>query len=253
MSKKKNQLLLLLLLCIALYTLLAHASSWQQLAPGLEYTILRPNNGFSLGKIHVFRINPTYYQFDLALTGNNLFSMNTLDAVLQKENAILGTNGGFFSPSYKPLGLRIKAGQVLNPLKPISWWGIFIIENNQAKIINYKQYTPSEKISFAVQSGPRLLINGHIPSLKDGFDNRTALGITRNGLVILLVTENLSLSTTQLAQIFQKSSKEGGLGCVDALNLDGGNSTQMYANLPGFLINIPGLSPVADVVLVKKK
>ena len=58
------------------------------------------------------------------------------------------------------------------------------------------------------------------------------------------------LSLQELATMMQRPTEEGGLGCVDALNLDGGHSTQLYANLPGFSLQVMSATRVADAVLV---
>jgi uncharacterized protein YigE (DUF2233 family) len=102
-----------------------------------------------------------------------------------------------------------------------------------------------------VQSGPRLLVDGQIPKqLRPGVANRSALGIRRNGQVVILATQNISLSTLELAQIMQRSEPENGLACWQALNLDGGSSTQLYAKVNDFMLSIPSFMPVADVVVV---
>ena len=67
-------------------------------------------------------------------------------------------------------------------------------------------------------------------------DPRTAVGYTADGHAILLVADGRSgqsdgVSLTELADIMIE------LGCVEAMNLDGGGSTQMTAN--GGLVNDP--------------
>jgi exopolysaccharide biosynthesis protein len=46
---------------------------------------------------------------------------------------------------------------------------------------------------------------------------------------------------------------EGGLGCMNALNLDGGSSTQLYAKTQDFSLSIPSFSAVTDAVVVVPK
>jgi hypothetical protein len=48
----------------------------------------------------------------------------------------------------------------------------------------------------------------------------------------------------------RKPEIEGGLECTDALNLDGGSSTQLYANVRLFKINVPGINAITDAILV---
>jgi len=174
----------------------ATPTQWRSIAPGLQYTIINQAAGYPTGSIHAFRINLKDYQLDLALTHNDQRPLNTVKDVVRKKSAIIGINGGFFSPALTPLGLRIKNGRLLHPLKKTSWWGIFLIQANRAKIIAQKNFRPSPTINFALQSGPRLIVNGRIPSLKPSrLANRSALGITKNGKVIIAITGNLPMTT----------------------------------------------------------
>ena len=84
-------------------------------------------------------------------------------------------------------------------------------------------------------------------------DTRTALGITVDNKIILLVTQNIFFSTLTLAELMQKPQEQGGLDCIEAVNLDGGHSTQIYATLPDFSLNISNSSNVADAILVIPK
>ena len=43
------------------------------------------------------------------------------------------------------------------------------------------------------------------------------------------------------------------ISAVDALNLDGGSSTQLYVNAPMLKLDVHGFSMVPDAILVKPK
>jgi uncharacterized protein YigE (DUF2233 family) len=229
----------------------ASATQWQRLAPGLEYTRINSALGLPTGYMHIFRIDLKRYQLALASAQNQHANISNIANLVQINHATLGVNGGFFSTDFKPLGLRINAGRLQNPLRPISWWGVFFIKNKQAYIIGTNDFHPDANINFAIQSGPRLIVAGKIPNLMPSIANRTALGITRSGKVIILATQNLPLTTLQLAQIMQLSTSQGGLDCVDAINLDGGGSTQLYAKINHFMIHVLSSTVVADAVIIK--
>jgi exopolysaccharide biosynthesis protein len=96
------------------------------------------------------------------------------------------------------------------------------------------------KMNTAVGGGPMLLQNGEIQitNQEEGmfmgkaFNDkhpRTAMGYTKDGKLIILVIEGRSESgggatLTQEAQLFKD------LGCVEALNLDGGGSSCLLVN-----------------------
>jgi uncharacterized protein YigE (DUF2233 family) len=220
---------------------------WQKLSPGLEYSKVNALPGLRKN-LHAFRIDLKYYRLELAFTNPQNFQ--SLIGLMKQNDAIIGVNGGFFSPDLKPLGLRITQGRLKSPLKYTPWWGIFFTEGSNAYVVSQKQFKADKNIDFAVQSGPRLIVNGQIPSLKPGVANRTALGIDKTGKVILLVTDSYPVTTQELANIMKNSADQGGLGCVNALNLDGGSSTQLYAKTNNFNLSIPSFVTVADAVLV---
>lgn len=244
--KKYFTVLLLLLYCISAFPA---PLVWQILAPGLEYAHLTTFSNFENKGFYIFRFDLQHYQLQLAFTQTPQQTASVADLV-RANHAVIGINGGFFTPDLKPLGLRIDQGKIKSPLRNTAWWGIFFTRGEQAFIVAPRAFKADKNINFAVQSGPRLIINGRIPSLKPGVANRTALGITRDNKIILLVTSHFPLTTDELAAFMQASEAQGGLACVNALNLDGGSSTQLYATLNDFTLNIPSFAQVTDAVLV---
>ena len=121
------------------------------------------------------------------------------------------------------------------------------------------------KMQTAVGGGPVLLQNGEIEISNNeerkfagnqefNHEPRTAIGYTRDNKLVILVCEGRSktaagLTLIQLAQILKD------VGCVEALNLDGGGSSCMLIN--GKETNTPsgkGIQrPVPSVFLIEKK
>jgi hypothetical protein len=99
----------------------------------------------------------------------------------------------------------------------------------------------------AVGGGPSLVKNGVVSVTYDqevffgsgvgtSADPRTAIGRTSDGRIIMFVvdgrtTQSIGLSLTELAQTMLS------LGCVDAINLDGGGSSAFVVN--GAVLNAP--------------
>ncbi|MDP3561452.1 MAG: phosphodiester glycosidase family protein [Legionellaceae bacterium] len=239
--------LFVLLQCVVLMP--AIASSWIKLAPGVEYQDLNTNLLTHWSHIHVFRINLKYNELNSVMAGALDHAHASAHEFAHHSNALIAINGGFFDENFHPLGLRISKQQQHNPLKYISWWGIFYIKNKTPHISDVRSFKYEKDIDFAVQTGPRLIINGQIPSLKPGFAERSALGITASNDVIIVVTENAPISTSWLAEIMKSSP----LNCSDALNLDGGSSSQLYARIGHFQINAPSFANVSDAIIVKAR
>ncbi len=153
-------------------------------------------------------------------------------------------NGGFFSPEHKSLGLLVRDGKTINPLHPTSWWAIFQIAKEKPAIIPLRSFKANAETEMALQVGPRLVVNGEIPQFKPSLARRSGVGIRRNGNIIIAVTANDEISMEEFANLFR------GLECVDALNLDGGGSSQLYFSLNGFKLEVPGISRIANAITV---
>lgn len=241
-----NLLLGLAALTFVFFVHNAWSDGWRQLAAGIEYRDMNVGLVNPWSHIHVFRVHLNQNELRV-VTAQSLNKKNaSASEFATLSNSLIAINGGFFTHEFKPLGLRISNYKSLNPLKPISWWGIFYTEKTKAYLRSIKNFKADNKINFAIQSGPRLLVNGHETRLKPGYAQRTALGITAKGNVILLVTENLAMTTKELAKLMRAPP----LSCQDALNLDGGSSSQVYAQMKGFELNVHGFSNVSDALVV---
>lgn len=243
----------LLISMIALPNVSIAKTQWTTIAPGLEYTKIITQDSRLRGKIHAFRVDLDKYKLDLALAQDLDKPAASVAQLAKKNNALIAINSGFFTLDRNLIGLRIKDGDIISRIHQTSWWGVFYIENNKATITTPKRFRNNKKAEFAIQAGPRLIINNRIPSLKPGDAERTALGITKNNQLIIVVTEKSPMSTTRLAEIMRRSEGENGLACNYALNLDGGHSTQLYANVNNFSLHVPGFSSIPDALIVVAK
>ncbi len=226
-----------------------HADEWLKLAPGVEYQDLHVGSLTYWSHVHAFKIDLERNELDLVMASGLAQAQASAHEFLNQSKALIAINGGFFDQNFQPLGLRISNQRQHNPLKSISWWGIFYTKNRLPHITSLHDFKQDTQIDFAVQAGPRLLIHGKIPQLKPGIAERSALGITASGQVIMIVTENSPMSTTWLAE----KMKAPPLNCIDALNLDGGSSSQLYAHIESFTINVASIASVSDAIIVKPR
>lgn len=225
----------------------ALAYQWKTLAPGIEYQDVGKTPLTPWAHIHAFRVDLKQHPIDMIAAHELSQPSASVESFAHTSHALIAINGGFFDQKYHPLGLRIYQHHLHHSVKRISWWGIFLIKNQTPQIISSREYETDAAINFAVQSGPRLIINGVIPHLRPGIAERSALGITHNNKIIILVTENTLITTTELAHIMQSPP----LKCDQALNLDGGSSSQLYAQIGSFYLNVHGFSNVSDAIVVK--
>ena len=147
----------------------------------------------------------------------------------------------FFKDSIEDINVKYVNEKIPHPAKFSKWnvktaigGGPVLIQNNEIKISN------NEERKFAGKA-----VNNPEP--------RTAIGYTKDSKLVILVCEGRSdsaagLSLIQLAKILKD------IGCVEALNLDGGGSTCMLIN--GKQSNTPsgkGIQrPVPSVFLIER-
>ncbi len=82
--------------------------------------------------------------------------------------------------------------------------------------------------------GGRLLINGEVnPNLEKGAAPRTAIGIKEDGSILLYTIDGRQSNHSYGVQLSTLAKRMKELGCTDAINLDGGGSTSIIAQMPG--------------------
>lgn len=162
-----------------------------------------------------------------------------IQEIHELNKSVLSFNGGFFSEDFKPSGLLISQGKELAPLvKADLLDGIFTIdENNKPKLYKYEEFKkayPKLKLNFAIQNGPVLIDNQGKPAISNKSikkANRTALGISKDGQLVVIIDRESILDTNksptlyQFADLIMNSAELKDLGIHSVLNLDGGPST----------------------------
>ena len=149
MRLKITNLFIRLMLCFL--TASVHANHWMPLAKGVQYLDMNDEGHSSMSHIHVFKFNLQDNQFQIKLAHDNPHPSPNITHFVNQSHS-LAINGGFFDPNTQPLGLRISQFKRLNPLKKISWWGVFYIKNNKPYITTHARFNLNKKVSFAIFS-----------------------------------------------------------------------------------------------------
>jgi uncharacterized protein YigE (DUF2233 family) len=226
------------------------AVSWKTLAPGLEEStyITRDSRGSSV-TLQLYKVEPRKFLLQVVQARDFKVDRIYVRDLVRNTGAVLALNGGFFDPFYKPLGLLVNGGKVLNPLKPISWWAVFSVEKGaHPRIEKLKKFEENAQIEMAVQTGPRLVEDGKPVPTKNNISQKSFIAITPHQEVILGATESGVLDSNDLSKILAEEIK-----VQQALNLDGGGSTQLYAKLNQYEKEISGFTPVANGIVVIKR
>jgi uncharacterized protein YigE (DUF2233 family) len=179
--------------------------------------------------------------------GNKLKSIDSLKAYVagKGQRLVFATNAGMYMEDFTPLGLYVEGGKTLRRMNTVQKAygnfylqpnGVFLLTAKKAMVIPSSQYiSVKEKILFATQSGPMLVIDGQLhPAFTEGSKNgniRSGVGIDTAGRVVFAISNSLC-NYYDFATLFQKV-----LHCNQALFLDGAIS-RMY--LPGIERNEEG-------------
>ena len=211
-------------------------ATWRSIAPGLQMKTLKRVNA------HAFRIDLK----TLRLKAKQSKQGMSVSDLAKDSDALVAINGNFFDPQYRTQGLLRSDGKTLSRFKRADW-GVFSVHKNKASIVHTRSWTPEKENSaeFAIQCGPRLVVNGRVLSLKRQWARRTAIGVETNRRFMLLVVVNKQILTSELAILMKD------LGARYAVNLDGGSSTQLWMPKPTSL-HIRG-ARVANAVLVVER
>ena len=219
------------------------ASPWQTIAPGVEMRRLKWRDGPEQVDVVAFRTAPARLRVAVG-------APQSAAQWRQNQNAIVAVNGGFFDKSERSLGARIVDGVQKAPVHGTRW-GVFRIKNDEAAIVSTPEFAAALKrgvtYQHAVQCGPILVENDVIPTLKEQWAQRTGLGVLRDGRVIVAVADG-AVSLASWARCWRAKTA---LDCPNALNLDGGSSTQLSLRAPGHTLEISSSRTVPDAVLIR--
>lgn len=149
---------------------------------------------------------------------------------------LFATNAGMFNPALKPVGLYVEQGRELVHANTRSGYGnfhmkpngVFYISGDRAAVAETRAFLKERpQTDLATQSGPMLVINGR---LHPRFDRRSTslkardgVGVRADGKVMFAISQG-EVSFDAFARLFRD-----GLNCPNALFLDGGSASSLYA------------------------
>ncbi len=182
-----------------------------------------------------------------------------LEDIIKEKEAIGGINGGGFDDpggagkGGTPLGVVISEGQNLNPIGQNFWTAV--MDENNVLHVGWMNSDAAMTLNarWAVSYGPALVLNGEkVENPESGLNPRTVVGQRADGAILLLVLDGrqanaLGASFSETADVMLQ------YGAVNALNLDGGSSTQMYyeGKLQNAYPTIVGTRDIPNGILVR--
>ena len=164
-------------------------------------------------------------------------AVNDAGVFRRAVDGVAAINGGYFDPQLRPLGLLISEGKQRSRLRKVDHGVLTIDRDGGVQLQHAQTFSQPANVDFAIECGPRLVVDGRTLTFKPGIARRTALGFDRTGRVHWAVTENV-VSVADLAAFLQRPAGNGGLGLHQALNLDGGSSTMLDIEAPQTKVSV---------------
>ncbi len=227
----------------------------KKLAPGLVLKRHQFKNYEGHPQFIAFlEVNPKRVQLQLVKAK----SLQRTSTLAKKAKALAAINGGYFRKDGAAVGSLVIKGKDLGLRAPKMAAALALTKGPKGTpmvlTIAGGRASASQVRSqqWILAAGPRLLAKGRV-QIDKGFAHelhrhpRTAAGITAKGKLLLLVVDGRNprshgVTCKELALLLKK------LGCVSALNLDGGGSTTLYAKGIGKtgVVNHPSDNHVFD-------
>jgi phosphodiester glycosidase len=194
---------------------------------------------------HAFKIDLEVAELRLIPAGDPPLR-RTVEQIVAPYPAVVAANASFFDTDGRAMGLAVDQGRVMAPSNRRPW-GALVIDGTQGRIMLGADIQNPLDHRLIVQGIPRLLVAGKAQPLKPQVAERTAVCAGGNIVVLVVSTR---VDATAFARFLADPPERGGLGCQDALNLDGGPSTQLVVKLPTLALSLPGGWAVPNALVV---
>lgn len=161
----------------------------------------------------------------------------TVQDIAKKYNAVLAINGGGFEDESgmgsggTPIGIVISDSKIVYGTESNKYEMIGFDKDNKLVVGTMTGKDALNRgMRDALSFGPILIVNGNVAKINgagSGLNPRTAIGQRKDGKVLLLVIDgrqanSLGASYQDIVNIMLE------YGAINAANLDGGSSSQMY-------------------------
>lgn len=179
--------------------------------------------------IHYLFFNQNDYDFSiLEQEKKSREQWQSIESIASKHKVTASINGGFFTPEGNPLGVSIINSNKSGSLNYSSIGsGAFIVNrNNIPNLIRRNKISSYKNPKYLIQSGPFLIENGKPIKVKQSEPRpRSFIANDASGNWLIAMVENISLN--DLIKLLNEE-KIAQFNIKNALNLDGGRSSQIY-------------------------
>ncbi len=201
------------------------------------------------GKIRVTGISFRPESGSLRVADNPPAMAGKLAERATADGAIAGCNASYFHEDGRPLGLVVQDGRILHGqerAKLLS--GILASRNGRLEMTRAGDFHLDDRVEQAIQAGPWLVEKGRP---MDGLEasrraRRTVVATDGHDTWTLLALSPVTLADA--ARILARKDVLPRGKVLNALNLDGGSSTALWAGAAG--VSIPELGAVRNFLLL---
>ncbi|RME07036.1 MAG: hypothetical protein D6803_04960 [Anaerolineae bacterium] len=193
--------------------------------------------------LHIARVDLTAPGIELVVTPREGLG-STTSAFLERYGLQLAVNGDEWTAHDDPKGLAVSQGDMYSPLSAEPT--VYMSQDNRVQFGG----PPPQQIWNAISGSHTLVRGGKVnPKLLEcrqpdycyEYAGRTALGVTKEGHLLLVVAEGLPLALRLALSLRELAIRMAALGARDAISLDGGGSSTMAVQAFGAarVLNMP--------------
>lgn len=249
---------------------LSKESRWKEISPGLEVRdfFIRFEDG-STSRMAGVRLKPEQFRIGLLWKEKKDSFFLSAEAIARQKNASVVVNAGYFDKKRRPLGYFQSANKIYNSgllfrgrRRALHLGAVFYVRNRSGEIgIATREAFSAEGVSEAFQAGPYLVRRGKPDFGLEAYrefrrpDRRTILALGKKGRLLFLVSEEIGrgISWCELQHFLSLPDSEGGIGILDAMNLDGGSSSQLYVRGKSSSQHVKGRIVPALIVIIPRE
>ena len=209
-------------------------------------------DGTTAAEVQIVFFSPHDVRFQVIpnLEGN----IEDVRSAVDGSFGIAGINGGFFETDLSPLGLLINNGHLIHPIRKANLLsGIFLVKEGRPRIVRTRELSGLKGIEQAIQCGPFLVEDGRpVPGLNtERVAPRTFVFFCGPSCWGFGICRSVTLAA--MGEMLAKAKWIPDNRIIQALNLDGGSSTTLYAKLDKNEIYSEGGSIVSNYLIINTR
>lgn len=210
----------------------------------MKLNIKRVSGGDSFSLV-LIKFNPQKSKVKILRAQSLGVKITSARHLAQKSGAFCVINGGFFDENYNALGVLITGGKIIQYMPGEGNFSVFCVDKDAKPRIIHKNDFNYKGVIEALQSSPRLSVNGINTRGVYGpneISRRSGIGLDGENNIVIYATDTIfdGLSFNELRFIFRLPF----INLKTVLSLDGGRSTQLYFKLNGRSIDIAGFDNI---------